>query len=359
MTALEFHIGLDLGLQEINSALENDFGVEEKDFFINEEIKKFISQRLNPESNLKGVGFEDTTKRLDDLQKLKKEKYLNTYSWDALNIGKTTAFNSNVFSFLPSDYLHKIEINPEVYYNCNISSYTETTSSFGIAEYSLPTNYDYSPFQIELEINGVYTTIFTSASYPYINAGLNIEYWFYMKDLIRDVISYASLTGLEVYWEQLAGFFGVNRLYFVNTNPSYTNIRITTNSVTVIPFNPISVKYYNLVNKKLKVAEARVYNSEVINDRLRDAFTKTTPTSVVCEVTKGLIRLYHNDNFYIQNIGFKYYKKPMKVNYNLGITSDLDENVHHEILNNAITTIKSLINSNTYKQFLTENLKIE
>jgi hypothetical protein len=359
MTINEFHIGLDLGLQEINSALENDFGVEEKDYLINEEIKKFVSQRLNPKSNLKGVGFEDTTKRLDDLHTLKKEKYLPTYTWDVLSIGNTTAYNSNVFAFLPSDYLHKIEINPEVYYNCNINSYVETATSFGIAEYSLPTNYDYSPFRIELEVNGTYITIFTSATYPYINAGINIEYWFYIKDLIRDVISYTNLTGLEVYWEQLAGTFGVGRLYFLSSNSSYTNIRITAASVSTIPFSAVSAKQYNLANKKLKVAEGRVYNSEVINDRLRDSFTKTSPISVVCEITKGLLRLYHNEQFYIQNVGFKYYKKPMKVNHNLNITSDLDENVHHEILNNTITTIKSLINSNTYKQFLTENLKIE
>lgn len=70
MTIDEMHYLIGLRLQTINSASNLQFLSEEKDMFLNLAIEKFIKTRMNPLSNAKQQGFEDSQKRTDDLRGL-------------------------------------------------------------------------------------------------------------------------------------------------------------------------------------------------------------------------------------------------------------------------------------------------
>jgi len=72
ITTQELHIALDLLLQKSNSHWNKNFLPQEKDWFLNQEIKKFIKQRLNPLSNDKRLGAFDTIKRVEDLNALQR-----------------------------------------------------------------------------------------------------------------------------------------------------------------------------------------------------------------------------------------------------------------------------------------------
>ena len=72
-TAKELHIGIDLGLQGINSNRKGDIQSPEKDWFLNNVMIQEINRKLNPKSNFKGEGFEDTFKRIDDLESIKED----------------------------------------------------------------------------------------------------------------------------------------------------------------------------------------------------------------------------------------------------------------------------------------------
>ena len=70
MTVKEMHIGIDMILQKVNSNVISSFEPEEKDWVLNEEVNRFIKQRLSILSNEKRLGFQDTQKRVDDLKNL-------------------------------------------------------------------------------------------------------------------------------------------------------------------------------------------------------------------------------------------------------------------------------------------------
>jgi hypothetical protein len=72
MTISEMHIAFDLLLDKVNSLQYPSFLAEEKDFFLNQAIRKFAKTRYSG-MNAKREGFEQSQKRIDDLRTLVRE----------------------------------------------------------------------------------------------------------------------------------------------------------------------------------------------------------------------------------------------------------------------------------------------
>lgn len=72
MTISEMHIAFDLLLDKTNSLQYPSFLPEEKDFWINQAIRKFSKTRYSG-TNSKREGFEQSQKRIDDLRTLVRE----------------------------------------------------------------------------------------------------------------------------------------------------------------------------------------------------------------------------------------------------------------------------------------------
>lgn len=72
MTISEMHTAFDLELDKVNSLQYPSFTTVERDYFINQGIRKFVKTRYSG-TNSKREGFEQTQKRIDDLRTLVRE----------------------------------------------------------------------------------------------------------------------------------------------------------------------------------------------------------------------------------------------------------------------------------------------
>jgi hypothetical protein len=72
MDISQMHIAFDLLLDKVNSLQYPSFLPEEKDFFFNQAIRKFVKTRYSG-VNSKREGFEQSQKRIDDLRTLVRE----------------------------------------------------------------------------------------------------------------------------------------------------------------------------------------------------------------------------------------------------------------------------------------------
>jgi hypothetical protein len=213
-------------------------------------------------------------------------------------------------------------------------------------------------FKIEIFVNSQWVTIFDASVIPNLNSGILSAYSFFIKDVVTDYINKNHNDKIEVSWEEFGDLYFSNKLIFVDRLNIVSSIRITDSTTNTYNLTQLTYSIHNLTGKTLKPSECRYYPSDIITDRLKDPFTKTKHSSVIAELFGNRIKLYE-DNFNISQINFKYIRKPQRVNNTFNINCDLKEDFHHEIVSNTVAFIKSLINTNTYPQYLIENLKTE
>jgi hypothetical protein len=82
MTIQEMHKAVYEELHKTASWILGDLDGDQLDYFLNAAQEEFVKQRFYRASNLKGQGFEDTMKRLEDLRELVYINYSDTISPD-------------------------------------------------------------------------------------------------------------------------------------------------------------------------------------------------------------------------------------------------------------------------------------
>jgi hypothetical protein len=103
MTISEMHIAFDLLLDKTNSLQYPSFLPEERDFWLNQAIRKFVKTRYSG-LNSKHEGFEQSQKRIDDLRTLVRELKIACTSTGAIKPNGyvlASDFNSATFTTTP------------------------------------------------------------------------------------------------------------------------------------------------------------------------------------------------------------------------------------------------------------------
>ena len=260
-TARELHIGIDLGLQNINSNRKLDIEPAEKDWVLNAVMMQEINNRINPKSNTKGEGFEDTIKRIDDLESLKRDTsrlspFLksNNYIFNYGQEGNSQKYpNKAVYVHLPADCYRPIEVRVGVNYIGNVGTKavpylpinTLSTSNFldigyGYAMVKIAPDSDaatlYSKFKVNLGyFDGIvtnslplidleateayYDEVFTPTGSTYDVYGMdtmtNEDGRFMMIRMILDAVNYQTpQTGVSAYWERLGNIYRKDSIIF-------------------------------------------------------------------------------------------------------------------------------------------------
>lgn len=114
MTRAEMHIAFDLELDKTSNLTNPSYEPEEKDFWLNSAISKFVKTRYSG-FNVKKKGFEQDQKRIDDLRTLVKEKTI-----DSLTISSTkpNAFIADLTSLtisgVPDTDVYMFTVSEEV-----------------------------------------------------------------------------------------------------------------------------------------------------------------------------------------------------------------------------------------------------
>lgn len=98
MTISEMHIAFKLELDKIDSLQYPSFTTNEIDYWLNRAIKQFVKTRYD---GVKGAGFEQTQKRIDDLRTLVREVTVPCTATGAIKPNGyvlTNGFNNTAFT---------------------------------------------------------------------------------------------------------------------------------------------------------------------------------------------------------------------------------------------------------------------
>lgn len=109
MTVQELHYAVDQGLQKVGSYAYDNFLSDEIDYWLNRAQERFIKDRAFVESDIKGLGFAGSQKRLDDLRNI----ITLNYTDDAAAV---PGIESQQYD-LPLDYMFMVNLRARIYRN--------------------------------------------------------------------------------------------------------------------------------------------------------------------------------------------------------------------------------------------------
>lgn len=366
-TTQELHIALDILLQKVSSHWNKNFLPQEKDWFLNMEINKFIKQRLNPLSNDKQQSMFDITKRIQDLNSL-----LETKSIEGINLTK------QVYIPFPKDYLFYISSKAYVTCSSNIVSKSKKV-------------YKFKPFNLSSlstgflvikgnfinnigNVNNVVITLFDSFTLPtaYLPQDTIPTYKknFILNNAILNIVNtnmknYLLANDSSIEDEDLVKddfYFNFNKEtgYFELHSDRLNNLTIFIGNT---PYNVITSQELYSGNSidisKDKESSVRIIDEEVKADIENSYLSKPSEASVCGLLKEFSMRLPKLKGVILSGAKVTYLRQPRSIDLILGIDSELPDWVLDEVVAKTAETIQGVIGTDTYEKYIRENMMIE
>ena len=386
------HLAIQQGVDKINSLQADMLLSEEIDIELNKSMSRFINTRYG-KNNIYQKGFEQSQKRIDDLRSLVREYSASVTFKEQYN----NEFWVDKFR-LPSDYLYLVNQRSELFLNdCTpIGWYLEDNTP--TAYFILPLTHLYinpvtglpvvgtvsgfvASFQMIADPNNLtYGQIGTSLTFSQMTANM----YTYPQDLetvrteLIDPINWSS--GFEWYWE-VYGTLNVPGSFIIivdtsvhpwfnwdASNPVTTNTTLVTqliggfDGVTTGWTDPTNPTVYAQYTDTALGAKRRVSNEENteyafnkfiqqddIFKLLEDPFNTTKYTSPLTTMRGQYIDIYTSDIFVIDKVKITYIRKPKRISLSLGVSCELPEHTHQEIVDRTVSSILEGINDPRYK----------
>ncbi len=392
------HLAIQQGVDKINSLQADMLLSEEIDIELNKSMSRFLNTKYG-KGNKYGKGFEESQKRIDDLRTLVneyeaptvfKEQYSNDFWIDTFK--------------LPPDYLYLVNQRSELIINdCEPISYYlddgEPTAYFILPFSNLYTNpvtgatTDFiSSMQMVADPDnptygqaGVTLVNFTTYTYPGGTQNL--------KDALTNSANFTN--GFSWFWEtygelDVPGAFIVvvdltQQAWFNwdSSNPVTTDTSEVTQLMGAFagstgwldPSNPTVYAQYDddtigakripittgedAINASREFAFNKFVQQDDIFKLLDDPFNTTKYTSPLTTMRKDYIDIYTSDIFIIDKVKITYIRKPQQISLTLGVSCELPEHTHQEIVDMTVSSILEGISDPRYKTHQLEVSKNE
>lgn len=140
---------------------------------------------------------------------------------------------------------------------------------------------------------------------------------------------------------------------------------IKDNSLTTSEYDVYTLpdNYYFMIADKTttshftveKIYQNRMYSSERIHEVLEDTHYGTKYNSPVSELANNKLYIYKKSNFTISNVKIDYIKDFTEVNVITDQAMTLDESLHEEVVQMAITIFLENINSGRFRTSIEKN----
>lgn len=356
MTPQEIHIALDLELQKINSFSTKSLEPQEKDYFLNGESLKYVKQRSNPLSNNKGTGFQDTVKRVDDLQELIRTKR---------SIVQSDSQGEN-FIVLPSDYMGYISSSLFMKRKCIDDRIKKETYNL----YTIHTDLNFpsdtlNNYSVKLLMDGQAITLFDLSMLPsnYLSSTLSfVRQDFLLMDALRILIpknlKKNNISYTELYWERRGR--EVNPFTFnLDTYSKDASILIEVNGVNYM-HNAVETSIPAVPLNRLPLKrQARLVKEEFLSDIEDSSLSGSTPNSPICVLRNGELIMKVPESVIGDWVQLSYICKPSPINLFLNSGINLNDVTIKEIISNTARYIKAIINDPNYQAYAQENLITE
>ena len=350
-TAKELHIAFNLKAQWINSNRERVLQDEEIDMLLNRAMYQFIDTRCSNKLNSRKEGFEQTQKRYDDLQEIKKTIALPAYI-DGDNIGRVSVP-------LPYDYYHLVNSRSKLKYNCRYL--TKTLQSSGICQSIVVPIvggsgvYNVFTLDIDYTVNGIPNTStildFNNYSLPDISDDNVFEFINIALDSYNNLnnqieMTYTTLNG-QNYFVIICREPSVN--FTLSTATSYgLNVYDATTLTDVIGYDLVS----NMTSPNELISSQKI--DELLGDYY---FTKDMQSTPLSTIDDSSLCVYENSSFVVIKVSLTYIRKPRLINLNTNQGCELDKG--DEIVDIAVELAKADVASPSYQYTVNDNLKKE
>lgn len=331
-TVSELHIALDSRLQQSNSNRKQAFHPEQYDMAYNDALLTIIKDRSSAKTNYKQEGFEQSIKRYEDLQSLKKD------------CSPTIFKDSNYYYFyLPSDYYSYDTLVSKILYNRN--GVTKSTSTRNL--YASIFNFS----NVSMDITNITYTLSSggtidTSKFKLFKSSKSLFYYF---NLVRDFIK--TNYGIDCYFENFNGQYYPNSLIFVTTDSTKRITSVNSTSIS-IQTTTLSLGYDSIANnsqyvdlgyKKVELVSA-LESSNINNDYYLNRNIHLNPKF---EIKSNKIYIKNDSTFCLDSVKLEYLKTPRLIDSRINQMTDMT--ITDEVLDLAVSNISGILKDAAYQ----------
>jgi len=353
MNVNEMHLAIQQGVDKINSLQADMLLPQEIDIELNKSQMRFINTKYG-KNNKYRKGFEESQKRIDDLRSLVREYEAPVNYKEQLG----NKFDIDTFT-LPYDYLYLVSTLSRAHINDNC-----TPVEYDLKE-AEPIQFFIIPFStVVLNANTAIApslVMLEDASNLTLGQAVlwqNDNGYIYPQDTnaVREDIIQNSGIGFQVYWEQY-GDLNYPGNFIVVPNPdvhSWLNWDASVGSVTTLAHIDSGVVQ---ASSNLQYSQAFLGAKRTLEDPteissgstfiqhddiftlLTDPFNTTKYTDPLYTIRGNTMDFYTNGIFIIDAVKITYIRKPSQISLSLGISCELPEHCHQEIVDMTVSSI--------------------
>lgn len=344
-TVQELHIEIEQRIQQITSNRNGSIAPEFIDMVLNRNAIRYVNLKTNRKTNYKQEGFEDSKKRLEDLESLKVTTTLEVRNPKDLCI-LPSDFHSLISS--TSNYLYsksKDEFGTTEsylsFYYLNVNDTIDWIDKIGNKKWNLK-------YQTYRENNPAeYTAVLTDQSSDIISSDIfdNVDY---LQQALKQ-------AGFNAYWEKIGDIYVPNTLVVITSDKSTVNkfeFYIDDNTIENLTINKVeNLKHFfnNTIYSftPTKISPNDLISSEKIPSILQDYYgNKNRHLNPIIEIKQGILYVYTNDNFKVKSVDITYIKKPRKFDINRNIMSDLT--ITPEFMDMVVSDLLLILKDNSF-----------
>lgn len=350
------HIALDLDLQKLNSQVTKNIEPEEKDWFLNAETHKYILSKTRPDTNKKRIGFQDTTKRIEDIKDLVKEKPLHL-------LGNTS---EDRYANLSSDFFDFVRFDCKIAKDCESPLRLLTNTTYRtVFNLKLPEVGTLSTYLIKIKIGTVTTTLFDIEADLPSNYLVN-ENFFKQKFLLEKALRIKLQSKIEevlgskveLYWERYNTEFRPSTFTLVSST-EMVSITVEVNSdVFINNTEIINSTVYREQDLQL-LSPIRVIDDEYYGKVIGSSLSKSRMASLTGVLRQSIIKVKLPKGVIGGVVLSTYICKPSIIDLNLNSSLNVSRKVCEEIVRNTAQFIKMLISDDNYSAYVQENMITE
>ena len=367
MNVQEMHLAIQQGVDKINSLQADLLLSQEIDIELNKSMMRFINTKYG-KNNKYRKGFEESQKRIDDLRSLVRE-------YEGIVTFKETLGSKyfiDTFT-LPPDYLYLV----------NTLTTTNINQNCTPVEYFLSESDPILFFTISLDTfvcnsnTAIADSIIMFEDKSDLTKGQavvwqNTSSFTFPQDInaVRDDILANPGIGFEIYWEQYGDLNYQGKFIVIPNSNTYSWIEWDASVGTVTELVNVNSTGSQLQSQTPLYSQAFLNNRRVLVNTvgikdvtsgstfiqqddiftlLTDPFNTTKYTDPLYTIRGNALDIYTSDIFIIDSVKITYVRKPSKISLSLGVSCELPEHCHQEIVDMTVSSILEGISDPRYQ----------
>ena len=349
-TIKELHIEIDQRIQQITSNRFNNIPPQFYDMMLNRTAIKYIQSKSNRKTNYKAEGLEDSKKRVEDFQSLKRET-----EW--LPVIKDSDDSERGFVLLPSNYLKFITSTSKLQFEKSITQTIKSNTDTDFKNvfyltYAIPTDLATS-LKLTITVDKVTKELsWDKAS----NFDKDVELPKYLVEWAYEILNDPNNNfnaHFDVYWESFNNRYYANKLIIVCNKLfkestisalNYTNKCFVANTKNIAESGQ-TPNY--VIDPKQIYSENDLIASENIRETLNDFYgNKNRHNNPITELINDRLYVYQGKDFCVSEMKITYLKRPRLFSSDLNQMSDML--VTPEFVDMVVSDILLILKDNTF-----------